>query len=167
MTKSITDIFQLTGLLEVWTHNRKILYWDLLILCSHIKQISALQHAPFFLWSPYKNKWIAVKYTGQIKKQGDSSRDIRPAASTFHHFVHQFSLSVSDRPSGSCTLYCFRHALLQRKLALCSGNYKHRAATIVDEQQRSLPVCCVYCGYCSRPAVSVSSTHSDFRFQTT
>lgn len=40
-------------------------------------------------------------------------------------------------------------------------------ATVVDEQQRILPACCVYCGYCSRPAVSVSSTHSDFRFQTT
>lgn len=39
-------------------------------------------------------------------------------------------------------------------------------ATIVDEQKRILPVCCVYCGYCSRPAVSVSSTRSVFRFQT-
>lgn len=32
-------------------------------------QISTRQHAPICLRSSYKNKWIAVKYAGEIKKK--------------------------------------------------------------------------------------------------
>lgn len=108
--------------------------------------MSACQNAPFCLCSPFKNNWIAVKYAGEIKKKRLISRHSSlkvPQRSTFsrfiHHFVHQFSLSMSDRPSGSCTgtLFCFRLQLSQRELALCYGNYKHWAARewVILQQQ--------------------------------